>query len=146
VLIFQEGKRIQRAGPQPVNAHPEAPPRQERIEQSVDYLGLLRRDYDEKLLEHARPLAYADLAVDAAFDEERFLGVVGDVAGLSLGPGERHALSHFWQTFGPVPEDLVRIGVEHAARMHGRRRHVHVYLHALKTLVLAHWKGPKEDR
>jgi putative transposase len=146
VLIFQEGQRIQRAGPQAVNAHPEAPPRQERIEPSVDYLGLLRRDYDEKLLEHARPLAYADLAVDAAFDEERFLAVVGDVAGLSLGPGERHALCHFWHTFGPVPEDLVRIGVEHAARMHGRRRHVHVYLHALKTLVLAHWKGPKEDR
>lgn len=146
VLIFQEGKRIQRAGPQPLNAHPEAPPRQERVEQSVDYLALVRRDYDAKLLEHARPLAYADLAVEAAFDEERFLAVVGDLAGLDLGTGERGALGRFWRTFGPVPEDLVRIAVEHAVRMHGRRRHADIYLHALKTLVLAHWKGPKEAR
>ena len=33
VLIFHEGKRIQRAHPQVANAHPEAPP---RMEQSVD--------------------------------------------------------------------------------------------------------------
>jgi transposase InsO family protein len=146
VLIFQEGKRIQRAPPQPVNAHPEAAPRREAIEQSVDYLGLVRRDYDEKLLEHARPLAYADLSVEATFSEERFLAVASELAGLDPGGVEREVLCRFWHTFGPVPEDLVRIGVEHAVRMHGRGRHVHVYLHAIKTLVLAHWKGPKEDR
>jgi len=145
VLIFHEGKRIQRAFPQPLNAHPQAPPREEHIEQSVDYLSLVRRDYDEKLLEHARPLRYADLDLDDAFDEERFLAVVDDLAGLALEPGDRRSLSRFWETFGPVPEDLVRIAVEHAVRMHGRGRSVHVYLHALKTLVLAHWKGPKES-
>jgi len=144
VLIFHEGKRIQRAHPQVANAHPEAPPTKETIEQSVDYLGLLRRDYDAKLLEHARPLAYAELTVDETFDEERFLAVVADLAGLALDAGERRRLSHFWDLFGPVPEDLVRIGVEHAVRMHGRRRSAQVYLHAIKTLVLAHWKRPEE--
>lgn len=146
VLIFHEGKRVQRAYPQPVNAPPEPVPREEAIEQSVDYLGLIRRDYDEKLLAHARPLAYAELAVDAGFDEERFLALVGDLAGLPLKPGEKRELDRFWKSFGPVPEDLVRIGVEHACRMHGRGRNVAVYLHALKTLVLAHWKGAKETR
>jgi hypothetical protein len=127
-----------------VNAHPEAPPRQETIEQSVDYLSLMRRDFDEKLLEHARPLAYAELALDETFDEERFLAVVTDLAGLTLGKSERRRLCQFWDTFGPLPEDLVRIGVEHAVRMQGRGRHVQAYLHAIKTLVLAHWKGSKE--
>jgi len=144
VLIFHEGKRIQRARPQVANAHPEAPPAKETIEQSVDYLGLLRRDYDEKLLEHARPLAYAELTLDEAFDEERFLAVVGDLAALALDAEERRRLCHFWDLFGPIPEDLVRIGVEHAVRMHGRRRSAQVYLHAVKTLVLAHWKRPEE--
>lgn len=144
VVIFHEGKRIQKARPQVVNAHPEAPPRQETIEQSVDYLSLMRRDFDEKLLEHARPLAYAELALDETFDEERFLTVVADLAGLTLGKSERRRLCQFWDTFGPLPEDLVRIGVEHAVRMQGRGRNVQAYLHAIKTLVLAHWKGPKE--
>ena len=110
----------------------------------MDYLGLMRRDFDEKLLEHARPLAYAELTLDETFDEERFLTVVADLAGLTLGGNERRRLCRFWETFGPLPEDLVRIGVEHAVRMQGRGRNVQAYLHAIKTLVLAHWKGPKE--
>ena len=72
--------------------------------------------------------------------------MVGDLAGLDLDPAERRRLCHFWDLFGPVPEDIVRIGVEHAVRMHGRRRSAQVYLHAIKTLVLAHWKRPEEKK
>ena len=96
----------------------------------------------EKLLEHARPLRYAELRVDERFDEERFHQVVADLAGLKLRPAARRELSDFWRTFGPLPEDLVRIGCEHAVRMQGRGRHVRVYTHAIRTLVLAHWRNP----
>jgi len=146
VLVFLDGEKVQTAFPQPLNAPPERDSEPEEVAPSVDYLALVRRDYDQKLLEHARPLAYAALDLDPAFSAERFLAVVAGLAGLQPRPREKRALLTFWETFGPLPEDLVRIGVEHAVRLHGRGRHVDVYLHAVKTLVLAHWRGRKERR
>ncbi len=146
VLIFRDGQKVQRAFPRPVNATPEPTPTPEVVARSVDYLELLRRDYDQKLLEHARPLAYAELDLDPAFDLDRFLAVLCEIAGITPRPPEKQSLVAFWDTFGPVPEDLVRIAVEHAVKMRGRGRHVDAYLHAVKTLVLAHWRGGKENR
>lgn len=146
VLVLVEGRKVQTAFPQPVNTPPERAPLGPAPPVSADYLGLVRRDYDRRLLEHARPLAYAALRVEPGFDLERFARVVGDLAGLAPRAPDREALAAFWQTFGPLPEDLVRVGVEHAARMHGRGRAVEVYLAAVRTLVLAHWRGGKERR
>jgi len=146
VLIFHQGKRIQRAFPQQPNATPEPHPEPlDRPAQSVDYLALLREDYDRQLIEHVRPLAYCRLEVDPAFDLERFVQVVCQLAGMSLRPTERKELGAFWETFGPLPEEMVRIGLEHAVRLHGRGRHLRVYLHAIRTLVLAQWQNPKKE-
>jgi hypothetical protein len=146
VEIFDRGERVQTAHPQPLNAPPGPPPEPQSgpAASSVDYLALLRADYDKKLLEHARPLAYAELRLDEGFDVERFCAVLTQLAGLPLRDAARRELADFWSTFGPLPEDLVRIGVEHAVRLHGRNRHVRVYLHAVRTLVLAHWRGGKD--
>lgn len=144
VVIFKDDRRIQKAFPRPVNAPPQKPSLPEQFPPTVDYLGLLREDYDRQLLEHARPLAYAKLKLDAQFDEDAFIAVLAALAGLSLRPGETRELITFWKTFGPLPEALVRIGVEHAVRLHGRNRHVRVYLTAIRTLVLAHWRGPAQ--
>jgi putative transposase len=145
VLVFVDKKRVQRALPQPLNArpepHPEAP---EKSWQSADYLALLRADFDRKLLEHARPLAYADLVPDTRFDHDQFVRTLVDLAGIATREPEKQELRQFWDTHGPLPEDLVRIAAEHATRLRGRGRHVRVYLHAIQTLVLAHWKKPKE--
>jgi transposase InsO family protein len=139
VLIFRDGKRVQRAFPQPVGGVPEPHPEPaEAAAQSVDYLALLRDDFDTKLLEHARPLAYADLELEDDFDLERFVTVVCDLAGLKAQPAVRRELASFWDTYGPLPEQLVRIATEHAVRLHTRGRHVRIYLHAIRTLVLAH--------
>ncbi|MBU1675830.1 DDE-type integrase/transposase/recombinase [bacterium] len=146
VEIFEDGQWRQTAHPQPINAPPEPHADEpERPSQSVEYLELVRQDYDRQLLEHARPLAYADLQIDDRFDESRFLAVVADLTGLDSRPATRRELSHCWNTFGPLPEDLVRIAVEHAVRLHGRGRHVRVYIHAIRTLVLAHWRDPRKD-
>jgi len=147
VLIFYEGERVQRAYPQVPNTtpapHPD-PPR--RPKPSVDYLALLRSDYDRQLLEHARPLAYANLDIEPGFDLEAFITVFTSLAGLDSTASSTRELRSFWETFGPLPESLVRIGVEHAIRSGGRGRHVRVYLHAVQTLVTAHWKShPKES-
>jgi len=72
--------------------------------------------------------------------------VVGKLAGLTLRPADKKDLERFWESYGPIPEQLVRIGVEHAVRLHGRGRHRQIYLHAIRTLVLAHWRNPDEQR
>ncbi|MEJ2389054.1 MAG: Mu transposase C-terminal domain-containing protein [Chromatiaceae bacterium] len=145
VLIFQQGRRIQKAFPQPLNAQPEPHPNPEQVWQSVDYLALLREDYDRKLLEHARPLAYTQLEAEPQFGVDQFLEVVTALAGIKLNRSGRQELCSFWNTFGPLPEALVRIATEHAIRLHGRTRHPRVYLHAIRTLVLAHWRGSGKE-
>ncbi|WP_170320062.1 Mu transposase C-terminal domain-containing protein [Polyangium spumosum] len=145
VLVFFEGKRVQRATPQPINATPEPHAEQSttRVRQSVDYLALLRDDFDRRLLEQAKPLAYAELRVEPGFDGARFVDVVAHLAGLSPRPPQRKELLAFWDSLGPIPESITRIGTEHAVRLHGRGRHVRIYLHAIRTLVLAHLKNPE---
>lgn len=146
VVVLLEGKRLQRAFPQLPNTTPEpAPAPVGRPEPSVDYLALLRQDYDHQLLEHARPLAYARLQTDPGFDEEAFVAVVTGLAALDDRPATVKELRAFWATFGPLPECLVRIAVEHAVRLHTRGRHPRVYLAAVRTLVLAHLKGRPHD-
>jgi transposase InsO family protein len=149
VLVFHDGKRIQRAFPQPLGATPEPHPEPvhpaQRAAPSVDYLALLREDFDQRLLEHARPLAYTALRPDPAFDGVRFAEVVAQLAGLALRPAERRELAAFWDSYGPLPEALVRIATEHAVRLHARGRHPRIYLHAIRTLVLAHWTSPQRE-
>jgi hypothetical protein len=113
----------------------------EKAIQSVDYLALLREDFDKQLIEHARPLAYRELKIEPDFDCEKFIHVLCELAGLrEQHRAVRKELCAFWDAFGPLPESLVRIGTEHAVRLHTRGRHVRVYLHAIRTLVLAHLK------
>jgi len=146
IIVFLEGKRVQKALPQQTNDPPEPHPEPAaKARQSVDYLALLRQDYDKALLDHARPLAYAQLRCEPSFDLEAFLEVFHAFAGLTLRPSDRKDLATFWHSYGPIPEQLVRIGVEHAVRLHGRARHRQIYLHAIRTLVLAHWLNPDKQ-
>lgn len=145
VLIFDRAQRLQRAFPQVENARPAPPPPlPERHQPPVDYLALLRDDFDRKLLDKARPLAYATLRIEPGFDRPRFIQLVGDLAGCD--PDAAHTeLGTFWDTWGPLPESLTRIACEHAVRLHGRGRHPRVALHALRTLVLAYWKSKENS-
>jgi hypothetical protein len=147
VLVYTlDGDRIQRAFPQPINATPEPHlDEPERVAQTVDYLALVREDFDRKLVEHARPLAYAKLELDERFGVDDFVRVVADLAALNLRDAQRAEIVAFWDTFGPIPESLVRIAVEHAVRLHTRGRHPRIYLHAIRMLVLAHWRQPQEE-
>jgi len=146
VVVFLNGERVQRAFPQVPNVAPDpgfSPP--ETPPPSVDYLALLRDDYDRQLLEHAKPLAYARLTVEPEFDAEAFAQVITDLAGIKPSPASQREIHAFWETFGPLPEALVRIAVEHAVRLNTRGRHPRVYLHAIQTLLVAHWRSRPDD-
>lgn len=148
VLIFVDNKRVGRAMPQPIGRTPEAADADAAPKPAgskTDYLALLRADYDQRLAAEARPVAYADLgAVDPGFDQARFLKVVGDVAEARVRGVEAEEAQAFWAAFGPLPETLVRLGLEHAVRLRGTGRHVRVYLAILRTFVLARLQSPKE--
>ena len=146
VNVFVEGRRVCKALPQVPGERPEPhaqPP--EKPSQSVDYLAMLRRDLDQKLIEQARPLAYAQLDIDADFGRDQFVDLVRQLAGLPDRAGVCRDIGAFWDMYGPLPEDLVRIGVEHAVRLSARGRHPQVYLYAVRTLVLAHWRSSGKD-
>ena len=148
VLIIVDGKRFGRAKPQPIGRQPEtetAPataPEGAALPRS-DYLALIRADYDRRLLDHIRPVAYADLGtVDPGFDESRFLTLVADLSGTAVRGSLAEEVHAFWNTFGPIPENLVRIALEQAVRLRGTGRHVGVYLSILRTFVLERLKSP----
>ena len=105
---------------------------------------MVRADYDRRLVEAVRPVAYADLgALDPGFDESRFLTVVADLTEARVRGTEAKEVHAFWSTFGPLPERLVRTALDHAVRLRGTGRHVGVYLAILRTFVLARLQSPK---
>ena len=109
----------------------------------TDYLALVRADYDKRLVEEARPVAYADLgALDPGFDESRFLTVVADLTCARVRGSEADEVHAFWTALGPLPENLVRLALDHAVRLRGTDRHVRVYLAILRAFVLARLQSP----
>jgi hypothetical protein len=147
VLVFVDGVRAQRALPQPIGktgdiAAPPPPPDGPK----TDYLALVRADYDRRLVESVRPVAYGDLgAIDPGFDESRFLALVADLACARVRGVEAEEVHAFWTTFGPLPERLARTALDHAVRLRGTGRHVRVYLAILRTFILARMQSPNPE-
>ncbi len=147
VLVFVDGVRTQRALPQPIGrtgdaATPPPPPSGPK----TDYLGMVRADFDRRLVESVRPVAYADLgAVDPGFDESRFLTAVADLTCARVRGVEADEVHAFWTTFGPLPERLARTALDHAVRLRGTGRHVRVYLAILRTFILARMQSPNPE-
>ncbi len=82
VRVFVDGVFRQRALPQPIGKTGDdaTPPPSPPPGPKTDYLGMVRADYDRRLVESVRPVAYADLgALDPGFDESRFFTVVADL-------------------------------------------------------------------
>lgn len=143
VLLFLEDQRIGYALPQPLGKVADPLPQAPATGPVTDYLALLRADYDQRLLAQARPLAYADLgALDPGFDLSRFCTVLADLTQARVRDAEAQEVTAFWTTFGPLPETLVRLALDHAVRLRGTGRHVRVYLSILRTLLLARLQTP----
>lgn len=149
VLVYVEGKRVGRALPQ------EGTDGSERIDEQpkprpkpahTDYLAMLRADYDERLLKSVAPVAYREIEDDPHFDQARFFTLLSDLADVVLRGAAADEATRFFTTFGPVPERIARVAVDHAVRMHGRGRHVRVYLSAVRTLLIAEMKSPPKKK
>lgn len=144
VLVFIDGKRAQRALPQPIGRVPDDAEQKPAAPAGpkTDYLAMLRADFDQRLIDAARPTVYADLAaLDPGFDEARFLTVVAEITDARLRGAEADEAHAFWSSFGPLSESLVRAALEHAVRLRGTGRHVRVYLAVIRTFVLVRLKS-----
>jgi transposase InsO family protein len=142
VIVFADGRRAQRAMPQPIGRVKDEPPPAPPARPKTDYLAMLRADFDRRLIEAAQPLAYSDLgAIDPGFDEARFLEVLAAITDARLRGAEAQEAHAFWSTFGPLSESLVRTALEHAVRLRGTGRHVRVYLALIRTFVLVRMKS-----
>lgn len=143
VLIFVDGVRLGRALPQPVGRLAEPTPPKPPSGPTTDYLALLRADYDRRLMQQARPMAYADLGqLDPGFDLGRFTTVLSDLTGARVRDEQAQEVRAFWAALGPLPEKLVRIALDQAVRLRGTGRHVRVYLALLRTYVLVRMQTP----
>lgn len=145
VLVYVDDKRLGRALPQEGTDGSERvdePPKPKAKPAHTDYLAMLRDDYDARLLKSTRPVAYRKIEDDPHFDQARFFTLLSDLADVVLRGAAADEATRFFTTFGPLPERIARVAVEHAVRMHGRSRHVRVYLNAIRTLLIAEMKSP----
>lgn len=134
VLVFLDGKRVQRALPARPNERPQrAPERPTAAPLTFDYLAALRAAYDQRVAEAARRLSLADFTPASSFDLKAFLDLCAQMLGKDLSPYERDELVAGFNSVGPFSEPTSRLALEHALKLRGRGLHVSVYTHYLKT-------------
>jgi len=144
VLVFLNGKRVQRAFPQKVNAPQSAPVRPTVTPPAFDYLGALRAEYDRRIALSAKHLSLSEWKPSADFTLKSFLDLCGQMLGKDLSPYEREELTRAFNGVGPFAEKTVRLALEHALKLRGRGLHVSVYSHYLKHFHLAVLKANQE--
>jgi len=147
VLVYLDGKQVQRAYPAQPNERPLPPPEHPTASKpSFDYLGALRAAYDQRIVSEARRLSYTDLRPTDAFTLPAFLELVATYLGKELAPYERDELELAFNTVGPFSEPSTRVALEHAIRIRGRSLHVSVYTHYLKVFHIAALRANENDR
>jgi transposase InsO family protein len=144
VLVFLNGKRVQRAFPQKVNSPQPAPERPVASPPSFDYLGALRAEFDRRIALAAKHLSLADFKPSADFTLKPFLDLCAQMLGKELPAYEREDLTRAFNGVGPFAEKTVRLALEHALKLRGRGLHVSVYSHYLKHFHLAALQANQE--
>jgi putative transposase len=140
VLVFFDGRRIQRASPQlagepPVAAHerPKPPP------PSVDYLALLRRDHERRRAEATAAIRFraAPDAEDAQLTVSLLRERLRACCGRPLGDIEAEHAAAVLHEIAPVEIAIADVALRTAVAALGPRLHASQYLDQLREHVLA---------
>jgi transposase InsO family protein len=138
ILVYLNGKRVQRAFVARPNEHPQPEPERPTVSPPrFDYLAALRADYDRRIVQQAKHLSLSEWTADPAFSLAAFLRLCAEMLGKDLSPYESEDLTLAFQTVGPFSEQTCRLALEHALKLRGRGLHVSVYSHYLRTFHLA---------
>jgi len=139
VLIYFDGRRIQRAQPQvagetPVEASGGAP----RPAPSVDYLGLLRRDHERRRAEELSTMRFRAVPdVSARLSIARLLEQLRTCCGRALGEVERQLVAAELDALAPLEIAIADVALKTAVATLGHGLHASQYLAALREHVLA---------
>ena len=139
VLIYFDGRRIERAKPQRPGETPLcAPAPSPRPPPSVDYLGLLRRDHERRRVEQLSSIRFRAVPDDAArLTLGRLLEQLRVCCGRHLGDVEREHAAALLEALAPLEIAIVDTTLKVAMATLGHRLHASQYLVSLRAHVLA---------
>jgi transposase InsO family protein len=142
VVIYYDGRRIQRAPRAPPNVVPESsrPAAPVAPSSGFDYLGQLLVDHERRRFREGRAISFAAIEARAREprpfgrdDLERHLEVA---LARPLKPADRAATRELLERFGPLDEAVVAHALARAQTARGRGLHVSVYLDFVKAFHL----------
>jgi putative transposase len=139
VLIYFDGRRIERALPQLAGEHPVAQaPDVQRPPPSVDYLGLLRRDHERRRAEELSTLRFQAVPNSSArLTLSRLLEQLRACSGRPLGEVERQHAAVVLDALTPLEIAIADTALKTAVAALGHGLHASQYLTALREHVLA---------
>jgi putative transposase len=139
VLIYFDGRRIQRAVPQRLGEAPVvAPGPAPKVPQSVDYLALLRRDHERRRAETLSTTRFRSVSDPSALlTLSRLLEQLRVCTGRALGDVERAHAAEIASALAPLEIAIADAALKIAAATLGHGLHASQYLNALREHVLA---------
>lgn len=139
VLVYFDGRRIQRAQPQIAGETPSlAPAPAPRPTPSVDYLALLRRDHERRRNEELSTIRFRAVPdVSVRLTIGRLLEQLRVCSGRALGDVERQHAAEILDALAPLEIAICDAALKTAVATLGHGLHASQYLTALREHVLA---------
>lgn len=139
VLVYFDGRRIERALPQRAGEAPvTAPEPLPKPAQSVDYLALLRRDHERRRAEALSTIRFRTVKDSAAhLTVARLLEQLRVCSGRALGDVERAHATEIFNALAPLEIAICDAALKTAVATLGHGLHASQYLTALREHVLA---------
>ena len=145
VLVEYDGRIVQRATPLRPGEIPPELPEPKKPEATVDYLALLRADYEARM---QRELSALDLRPRNAPTElslDELVSRLETCRGQALSMPEHRAVSAFQRKLRPINPQGARLALQSALRRLGAGLHIQIYLDDLQhNLVRARTQGGKD--
>lgn len=145
VLIYFDGRRVERAQVQVLGEHPvRAPDVAPRPAPSVNYLELLRRDHERRRAEQLSSIRFGTVKdVSQRLTLSQLLERLAVCAGHRLGDVEQQLAAETLDVLSPVEVSIAEAALKTAVGLLGHGLHASQYLNALREHVLfARKKGP----
>jgi putative transposase len=137
VLVFFDGRRIQRATPQIPGEHPLPAVKTERPPPSVDYLALVRRDHERRRADATAAIRFRATPDDAALlTQARLVERLRTCCGRTLGEVEAEYAAAILHAIAPVEIAIADTALRTAVAALGPGLHASQYLDALRAHVL----------
>ena len=137
VLVFYDGRRIQRAVPQLPGEHPVSHPSAAKPPPSVDYLELLRRDHQRRRADATAAIRFRAVPDDdAQLTLSRLVERLRTCCGRALGDVEAEHAAAVLHAIAPVELAIADTALRTAAATLGTGLHASQYLEALRAHVL----------